>query len=138
MAEASEIKVGTSQASSQNLEFSPKVLAALIASGLVAASSIVFIVYFLATKDNALEPLRTEVEDLKDSKSKLEANISTLTVKNDRLSKSKPGGSKSTGESSIPGGGEGPKQGDGDELELEEKLENASPSLREHFPFCLN
>ena len=53
--------------------FSPKVIVALFALGLVATGSIVFNVYFLTTKDKTL---RTEVEGLKDSKGKLELELS--------------------------------------------------------------
>lgn len=59
------------QASSQIMGFSPKVLVALIALGLIATGSIVFNVYFLATKDKALE----QVESLRDSKTKLDKDL---------------------------------------------------------------
>ena len=54
--------------------FSPKILVALIVLGLVATGSIVFNVYFLATKDKALD-LKTEVESLRDDKTKLEKEL---------------------------------------------------------------
>ena len=47
---------------SQKMGLSPKILAVLIALGLVATGSIIFNVYFLATKDKALESIRDEVE----------------------------------------------------------------------------
>ena len=66
----------------QIMGFSPKVLVALIALGLVATGSIVFNVYFLATKDKALE---TEVEGLKDDKTKLDKDLSDLKMENEQL-----------------------------------------------------
>ena len=58
--------------------FSPKILVALIVLGLVATGSIVFNVYLLATKDT----FRTEVEGLKESKTKLDKDLSDLKLEN--------------------------------------------------------
>ena len=80
--------------------FSPKILVALIALGLVATGSIVFNVYLLATRDKAL----TEVESLKDHKNKLESELRVKSSENDKLNyKLKSGGSKSTSQSSTAG-----------------------------------
>ena len=67
------------QAGSQIMGFSPKILVALIALGLLATGSIVFNVYLLATKDKAL---RTEVEGLRESKTKLDKDLGYLRANN--------------------------------------------------------
>ena len=60
------------------LGFSPKVLVTLITMGVVVFVSISFNAYLLATKDSTLGPLKTEVEDLKNDRTKLEGQIHDL------------------------------------------------------------
>ena len=71
MVVSSETEAGTPRTAGRIMGFSPKILVALIALGVIAASSIVFNVYFLTTKDT----LKTEVEGLKESKGKLEIEL---------------------------------------------------------------
>ena len=59
----------------------------LITLGVIATGSIVFNVYFLATKDKALELIRTEVEGLKYNETKLEDKLGALKLENDNLKK---------------------------------------------------
>src|SRR5258708_17318057 len=64
--------------------FSPKVLAVLIALGLVATGSIIFNVYLLATRYKALDPFWTELKDLKEKAATLENELGTLKAGNDQ------------------------------------------------------
>ena len=118
------------QTLSQIMGFSPKVLVALIALGLVATGSIIFNVYFLTTKDKA----RTEVEGLKEKATSLENELGTLKAGHDQpKNKPKSGGNKLSRRSSISGEEQVPKHGDGPTVLQEQvtELESSTSKLKE-------